>query len=693
MLETKGQTIERMKELIKELNNYRKSYYNDNISMISDYEYDKLFDELKEIENTLNIYYPNSPTQQVGYTVVSNLEKVKHEYLLLSLDKTKLITDLVDFVNIHPFVISAKMDGLTICLTYENGNLIKAETRGDGVEGELVTHNINTFKNVPKTIPYKEHLVVVGEAILTKDKLDIVNKDLPDDKKYKHVRNLVSGTVRQLDSSVCANREPIFIAWDCRTNIAKTLGEKFEQLNKWGFTIVPYIVTYGGHRNNINSLKEQIEINIEDIKTICKEFNYPIDGMVITYDNIEYGNSLGQTSHHFKNAIAYKFYDEETVTHLRDIEWSMGRTGVLTPVAIFDTVDIDGTDVSRASLHNVSILRNLKLGINDEITVYKANQIIPQINDNLTKSNNYKIPEICPYCGSKTEPIMDNNSVILTCSNDKCSGRKLQEIIHFTSKPCMNIVGLSEASIKLFLQNNWISNVLDIYNGTLKSHYTEIVNIEGWGKKSADNLMSSIIQSKNVKLENAINALGIDNIGIKASKDIAKYCEYNWHNFIDPMYYTKFCNIDGFGSIMYNSIITYITNNTSYIKELFGYFNFIDKVVEFNTVAPNLLNKTFVITGSLNYYKNRNELVSVIESNGGKVASSVSAKTDYLINNDINSNSSKNKKAKELNIPIITEEDFMKMITKVGVDLAQNNDFTSETYEHLIKNRRGRQLF
>lgn len=280
------------------------------------------------------------------------------------------------------------------------------------------------------------------------------------------------------------------------------------------------------------------------------------------------------------------------------------------------------------------------------------------------------IPNICPYCGSKTEPIMDNNSVILTCSNDKCCGRKLQEIIHFTSKPCMNIVGLSEASIKLFLQNNWISNTLDIYNGTLKSHYAEIVNIDGWGKKSADNLMSSIIQSKNVKLENAINALGIDNIGIKASKDIAKFCEYNWHNFIDSNYYTKFCNIDGFGSIMYNSIITYITNNTSYIKELFGYFNFIDKVVEFNTAAPNLLNKTFVITGSLNYYKNRNELVSVIENGGGKVASSVSAKTDYLINNDINSNSSKNKKAKELNIPIITEEDFMKFVLKDKIDEA-----------------------
>ena len=674
---------DRIRELVKELNVYRDEYYNNNNSIISDFDYDKLFDELKELEQTYNIIYPNSPTQQVGYTVVSNLEKVKHEYPLLSLDKTKSITDLVDFVNIHPFVISAKMDGLTICLTYENGNLIKAETRGDGTEGELVTHNINTFKNVPKTIPYKEHLVVVGEAILTKDKLDIVNKDLPDDKKYKHVRNLVSGTVRQLDSSICASREPMFVAWDCRTDIAKTLGEKFEQLNRWGFTIVTYSVTYGGHRNNINSLKEQIEINIEDIKTICKEFNYPIDGMVITYDNIEYGNSLGQTSHHFKNAIAYKFYDEEITTHLRDIEWSMGRTGVLTPVAIFDTIDIDGTAVSRASLHNVSILKDLKLGIDDEITVYKANQIIPQVSENLTKSNTYEIPTICPYCGHDTKQVMDNDSIVLECTNNSCSERKLEQIVHFVSKPCMNVVGLSRESLKLFMQKNWISDPIDIFSGRIEAHYWDIIKVDGWAEKSVDKLIASIEKSRNVKLENAINALGIDNIGIKASKDIAKYCNYDWHKFLNPDYYNKFDNIEGFGDIMCNSIVCYLRNNYVYVNDMFNLFNFIDIVKDDTTIDyipnENIRGKTFVITGSLNHYKNRDELVSVIESNGGKVSGSVSAKTNYLINNDITSNSGKNKKAKELNIPIITEDDFRTMIAVIGVNLADNEDFTGET--------------
>ena len=676
-------TKEDLRKRINELNRYRNEYYNNNIALISDYEYDKLFDELKEIEDVLDIYYPDSPTQQVGYTVVSNLEKVKHEYLLLSLDKTKSIMDIVNFVNIHPFIISAKMDGLTICLTYENGNLIKAETRGDGVEGELVTHNISTFKNVPKTIPYKEHLVVVGEAILTKDKLDIVNKDLPEDKKYKHVRNLVSGTVRQLDSSVCANREPIFIAWDCRTNIAKTLGEKFEQLNRWGFTIVPYIITYGGHRNNINSLKEQIEINIEDIKTICKEFNYPIDGMVITYDNIEYGNSLGQTSHHFKNAIAYKFYDEETISKLIGIDWTMGRTGVLTPVALINPIDIDGTTISRASLHNVSILKNLKLTIGDEVTVYKANQIIPQIGENLTnhsKQDNFLfdniIPTICPYCGAKTKQITNNESTVLICTNNDCWAKKLEKFTHFVSKSCMNIVGLSEQSIKLFLEKGWIYDPMDFYTLTFRYHYEDIINTDGWSTVSVDKLFKAINDSRNVKLENAINALGIDNVGIKASKEIAKFCKYDWHNFINPKYYEHLNQIDGFGEIMCKSVINKVRYDYMYINDLFSEFNFIDNITNNSNILES---KSFVITGSLIHYKNRDELVSVIESNGGKVASSVSAKTDYLINNDINSNSGKNKKAKELNIPIITEDDFRTMVAVIGVDLAQNTDFVGET--------------
>lgn len=661
--------LDRMKSLIEELNNYRNEYYNNNNSIISDYEYDKLFDELKELENILQVVMPNSPTQQVGYAVVSNLEKVKHEYPLLSLDKTKSIEDIIKFADGHSIVFSAKMDGLTVCLTYENGYLIKAETRGDGFEGELITHNINTFSNVPKIIPYKEHLVVVGEAILTKDKLDIVNRNLPEDKQYKHVRNLVSGTVRQLDSSVCAEREPLFIAWDCRTPIAKTLSKKFEILKNYGFSIVPGGVLHGISPKSIikEDMYETLNNNIQTILNYCSEMKYPIDGIVITYNNISYGDSLGSTSHHFKNAIAYKFYDEETVTHLRDIEWSMGRTGVLTPVAIFDEIVIDGTDVSRASLSNVSIMKSLHLGIGDEITVFKSGQIIPQVSENLTKSDNYILPTKCPYCNSDIELITNNESTEMYCTNPNCNAKLLNILSYFVSKPCMNIVGLSEASLKLFLDKGWITNPIDIYTKLL-SKYSDIVRLEGWGEKSASKLKQSITNSINIKLENAINALGIAGIGVKVSKDIAKYCEYNWHNFIDESYYNSFCNIEGIGDIMYKTLYDYITNNKNYIIELFNHFNFIDKVVEFSNAAPNILHKTFVITGSLTQFKNRNELVNKIESLGGTVTGSVSAKTDYLINNDIDSNSSKNKKAKELNIPIITEEDFIKLM--LGTELS-----------------------
>jgi DNA ligase (NAD+) len=354
----------------------------------------------------------------------------------------------------------------------------------------------------------------------------------------------------------------------------------------------------------------------------------------------------------------------------------MGRTGVLTPVAIFDTIEIDGTAISRASLHNVSILKNLKLGIGDEITVYKANQIIPQVSENLTKSNTYEIPTACPYCHSVVKQITDNDSTILKCTNNSCWARKLGEFTHFVSKPCMNIVGLSEQSIKLFLEKGWINDPIDLYTLTLRYHHEDIVNTEGWSNVSVDKLFKAINDSRNVKLENAINALGIDGIGIKASKDIAKYCNYDWHNFTNPKYYEHFDKINGFGEVMCKSVIDKLRYDYMYINDLFSEFNFIDVVSETNNVLEG---KTFVITGSLNHYKNRDELVSVIESNGGKVASSVSFKTDYLINNDINSNSGKNKKAKELDIPIITEEDFMKMVSVVGVDLADNEDFTGET--------------
>lgn len=654
-------TKEDLRNRINKLNEYRKLYYNSNYSPISDYEYDKLFDELKEIEDALNIYYPDSPTQSVGYTVVSNLEKVKHEYPLLSLDKTKSIDEIIKFAENNELFYSAKMDGLTICLTYENGYLVKAETRGDGFEGELVTHNVSTFYNVPLNIPFKEHLVVVGEAILEKSKLDKINAELPDDKKYKHVRNLVSGTVRQLDSKICAQRNPWFIAWDCLTDIADSLKAKIKMLNQLGFAIVPY-QTHSISDINIygKTMKECLMDGIDDIKEKCLVFDYPIDGIVFTLNDVKLGKSRGQTSHHFKNAMAYKFYDEEVVTHLRNIEWSMGRTGVLTPVAIFDTVDIDGTSVSRASVHNVSILKELKLGIGDEITVYKSNMIIPQIGENLTKSNDCVIPVECPYCHGIVKKVTDNESTVLMCINKDCWAKKLEMFNHFVSKPCMNIVGLSEQSLLLFLQKGWLTDPIDFYTNTFRSHYWDIIHVDGWAEKSVDKLFDAIENSRNVKLENAINALGIDGIGIKASKDIAKYCKHDWHNFINPEYYEHFDKIDGFGEITSSSICVYVDIHKDDISNLFSKFNFTDSTNDNNSSILN--DKTFVITGSLNHYRNRDELVSVIENNGGKVSGSVSTKTTYLINNDITSTSGKNKKAKELNVPIITEEDFIQML-------------------------------
>lgn len=640
--------VKRIKELTWQLNQYRNSYYNDSVSEVSDYEYDDLFDELKQLEEETNIVMANSPTRTVGYEVKSKLEKVKHSHPMLSLDKTKSVDDLIAFSNGIDCILSLKMDGLTILNTFDNGSLYQSETRGNGEEGEIVTHNTKTFSNLPLNIPYKNKFEIEGEAIITQSDFEKININ----GEYKNCRNLASGSVRQLDSNITKNRCVKFIAWKIPFGLT-TYSYGFELAEKWGFEIVPHV--------KYNSLTDDIEEKIEELKNIAKDKSYPIDGLVITYDNIEYGKSLGTTGHHPKHSLAYKFYDEEVTTVLKDIEWSMGKTGELTPVAIFDEVELEGTIVSRASLHNISICKDLQLGIGDEITVYKANQIIPQIRDNLTKSNNFDIPSICPICGGNTEIIKDNDTEVLVCTNPDCKGKLLGKLSHFVSKNAINIEGLSEQTLQKFIDLGWLNSFRDIYY--LSDHKEKMYKLDGFGKKSVDKLLESIEKSRNTTLDRFIYGLCIPLIGRTASKEIAKEFSNNTEKFYDMWCHGyDFTRLDDFGDTMNNSMQNFIKDNYKWIAELIREFNFRESDNNGN-MKQILEGKTFVITGSLIFYKNREELVSVIERTGGKVSGSVSAKTSYLINNDITSTSGKNKKAHDLGIPIISEGEFVQMIT------------------------------
>lgn len=653
--------VKRLKELTKRLNQYRNSYYNNSISEVSDQEYDNLFDELKKLEEETNIVMANSPTQTVGYEVKSKLEKVKHSHPMLSLDKTKSVNDLKKFAGNKDCILMCKMDGLTVLLTYENGELIQAETRGNGEEGEIITHNARVFENIPLHIDYIGHLEIEGEAVITYDDFERINNELPENEKYKNPRNLVSGSVRQLDSGVAAQRHIKFIAWNLVYN-----QDVFKECNDFmlglilakdlGFDIVPY---YGYANNSFD--KEEIEDIIEVLKILSKDHKFPIDGLVIKYRDIFYGESLGSTGHHPKHSLAFKFYDEEVTTTLKNIEWSMGKTGELTPVAIFDEVELEGTTVSRASLHNISICKDLKLGIGDEITVYKANQIIPQLRDNITKSNNFAVPSTCPICGCRTEVIQDNNTEVLICTNPDCKGKLLGKLSHFVSKNAINIDGLSEQTLQKFIDLGYLNNFIDIYN--LSDYKYEIYRVEGFGKKSVDKLLESIEKSRNTTLDRFIYGLCIPLIGKTASKTIAKRFNNRAEEFYNIWCHGfDFTSLDDFGDVMNNSMQNFIKDNNRWIAELIGEFNF-RETDNNGDVKQVLQDKTFVITGSLKFYKNREELVTVIERNGGKVSGSVSAKTSYLINNDITSTSGKNKKAHDLGIPIIDEGEFVQMIT------------------------------
>lgn len=652
--------IKRIQELVKQLNEYRDSYYNEARPVVSDAAYDKLFDELSELEKETGVVYANSPTQTVGYVVKSELEKVKHSHPMLSLDKTKSVDDLVKFAREKDCILSLKMDGLTCLLTYENGELVQAETRGDGEVGELITHNAKVFDNIPLTIDYKGHFEIEGEAIITYDDFNKINEFLSDDKKYKNPRNLASGSVRQLDSKTAAKRHIKFIAWKVPTEVpegicSNSFLHRLMCARDFGFEIISFLA-YS------SSDKEHLPEMIESLKTKAHNYGYPIDGLVMTYNDIQYGESLGMTGHHPKHSIAFKFYDEEVETVLKNIEWSMGKIGSLTPVAIFDPVEIDGTMVERASLHNVSILTKLDLQIGDTIIVYKANQIIPQVKENLSakdrESAYIRIPSQCPVCESSTQIVKENDSEVLMCTNPHCKGKLLGRVSHFVSKKGMDISGLSEETIKKFIELGWITEITDVYN--LEQHYDRLSTMSGFGKKSVDKLRKSIENSKTVRLDKFITSLSIPGIGTSQSKELVKAFGA-WDKFRDASVgYYNFTQLDGFGDVLNNNIHSWfedMSNIADYLASLMTFES------EDNSKTNNSLNgKSFVVTGKVYKFKNRDEVKEAIEKFGGKVTGSVTKSTFALINNDIESNSSKNKKAKELGVRIINEEQLIEML-------------------------------
>lgn len=643
--------LNRMKELIEILNNASRLYYQYSTPIMTDFEYDKLYDELEKLEKETNTILSNSPTQNVEPEAIDSLVKVEHPAPMLSLSKTKGISELASFLGNQEGLISWKLDGLTIVLTYKDGKLSSGVTRGNGIIGEVVTENVKKFKNIPLTIPYKGTLVVRGEAVIKYSDFNKMNEELDDDSsQYKNPRNLCSGSVRQLDSKVTAKRNVnciIFALIESEKKF-KLKSEEFEWLKSLGFDVVEY------HKVTSNNIEEQVLY----FKNKINEYDIPSDGLVLLYNDIEYGKQLGTTAKYPKNAIAFKWQDETAETKLIDVDWLVSRTGLINPVAVFEPVELEGTIVSRASLHNVSILQGLSLGIGDTILVYKANMIIPQIADNLTQSNSLAIPNKCPVCNHEAKIISSNDVKYLYCMNDFCPAKLVKRLSQFTSRNAMNIEGLSDAIINKLADEGLIKTYADIYN--LKRYKNDIISFEGFGEKSYDNLINSIEKSRNVKLANFIFALGIPDIGLSRAKLICKNYS-NDINKIRNLTFEELSKIDGIGEIIAKGWIDTFNNN-DFIKELellLKEVNFTDTSIDNNQPLKDL---TFVITGSVNNFTNRDELVEYIESYGGKVVKAISNNVNYLINNDITSTSTKNTKAKELGIKIISENDLMSMI-------------------------------
>lgn len=644
--------VERIKELVKLLNEAAKEYYQLDNEIMSNFEYDKLYDELTLLEEETGVVMSNSPTVKVGYEILSELPKEAHAAPMLSLDKTKSVDDLSTWLLDKEGVLSWKMDGLTVVLTYNEGKLVKAVTRGNGEIGEVITNNAKVFANIPNSIAFKGELVIRGEAVITYTDFERINSTIEDaDAKYKNPRNLCSGSVRQLNNEITKNRNVHFFAFNMLdsgdSSVDKTVNSKFDFLKELGFEVVEHVtVDKTSIYEAVKSFSDKITSN-----------DFPSDGLVLSFDDVAYGRSLGRTAKFPRDSIAFKWADEEAETILRYVEWSPSRTGLINPVACFDSVELEGTSVSRASLHNISILRGLKLGIGDTIKVYKANMIIPQISENLTCSDNLEIPDKCPACDGPTKVKEENQTLVLCCTNPECPAKAIKLFTHFVSRNAMNIDGLSEATLEKFIELGFLTELYDLYK--LEEHRAEIVELEGFGVKSYDNLIASINESRNTNLARLIYGLGILNIGNTTAKMICKYFKDDIETIISASV-EELVEIDKIGEVIAQSFVDYFASDIN-VKNFRLLLDELNIIVEVNDNEQDLEGKTFVITGSLNNFSNRDELKTIIEKRGGKVAGSVSAKTTYLINNDVMSNSSKNKKAKELGVPIISEEDFLKL--------------------------------
>lgn len=645
---------ERMLELVELLNKASRSYYQDAQEIMSNYEYDRLYDELQDLEKELGITLSNSPTVNVGYEVVSELPKERHESPMLSLDKTKEVEELKNFVGSQKVLMSWKMDGLTIVLTYRDGKLYKAVTRGNGEVGEVVTNNAKVFKNVPVQIAYRGELILRGEAVIGYHDFEKINEEIEDvDAKYKNPRNLCSGSVRQLNNQITAKRNVMFYAFTLvqadGVNFQNSRACQMEWLKAQGFTTVEYhMVT-----------RDTVEDEVAKFSSEISKNDFPSDGLVLSYDDIAYGRSLGRTAKFPRDSYAFKWQDEIRETILREIEWSPSRTGLINPVAIFDPVELEGTTVSRASVHNISIMEELELGIGDKIEVYKANMIIPQIAENLTRSGVKDIPKVCPVCGGATEIRSISNAKALYCTNPECQAKQLKSYALFVSRDALNIDGLSEATLEKFIARGFIHDFADLFH--LEQHREEICEMDGFGEKSYNNLIASVEKARETTLPRLIYGLGIANIGLANAKLICKEIGHDPGRVMD-LNAEDLAAIDGIGDVIAGNYVAYFAD-----AEHRKLFEKLLKEVKLPEEQEDVGEQTFagmnfVITGSVEHFANRNEVKALIESKGGKVTGSVTSKTNYLINNNVESTSSKNKKAKDLGIPIITEEDFLKML-------------------------------
>ena len=645
-------SIKKMKELGEKLREASRAYYQEDREIMSNVEYDALYDTLSALEKETGIVLADSPTVNVGYEAVEQLPKEEHERPMLSLDKTKEREALREFIGEHPTLLSWKLDGLTIVLTYENGELIKAVTRGNGIVGEVITNNARVFKNIPLKISFKGRLVLRGEAIITYSDFEKINETIGDaDAKYKNPRNLCSGSVRQLNNEITAKRNVRFYAFSLVSaegvDFRNSREVQFRWLNEQGFEVVEY------RKVTAETLDEAMDYFAEAVTTN----DFPSDGLVALYDDIAYGESLGTTAKFPRNAMAFKWADEMRDTRLLEIEWSPSRTGLINPVAIFEPVELEGTTVSRASVHNISIMKELKLGIGDTIRVYKANMIIPQIAENLTGSGNAPIPHTCPACGQETVVKKENDVECLFCVNPGCPAKKIKSFGLFTSRDAMNIDGLSEATLEKFIARGFIHDFGDIFE--ISRYKDEIVEMEGFGQKSYDNLMESLERAKETTLPRVIYSLGIANIGLANAKVICRHFD----NDLDRIRHASLeevSDIDTIGPVIAGNLVAYFRdeNNNRRLDHLMSFLHIQEDSPKQEQIFEGM---NFVITGSLVHFENRSEAKELIESLGGKVTGSVTKKTNYLINNDIQSNSSKNKKARELGIPILSEEDFRKL--------------------------------